>query len=184
MDSQRVEITRSAPFQENPKNQYLDVNYNYDSDIPSRFVNRDDDQETVIMMQPVEHNLELMDVDDAGFNSSIINETDADMLPVNQEQAIVPRGRYTESHGCPIFRLVGPGTLPHGEYSQTLVSYETSESIVPQTTEEIRPLKRYLIEYDQANAALEAPTTHEDAIKSPEAEFWKKAIAEELKALK
>ena len=33
-----------------------------------------------------------MDVDDAGFNSPIMNETDADMLPVNQEQAIVPRG--------------------------------------------------------------------------------------------
>ena len=92
IDSQRVEITRSAQFQKNPKTQYLDVNYNYDKDIPSRNVNRDDDQETVIMMQPVKHTVEPMDVDDAGFNSPIMNETDADMLPVNQEQAIVPRG--------------------------------------------------------------------------------------------
>nr|CCA24282.1 putative polyprotein [Albugo laibachii Nc14] len=65
-----------------------------------------------------------------------------------------------------------------------MVPYETSKSIVPNTTEEIRPPKRYRIEYDQANAALEAPTTYEDAINSPEAEFCKKAIAEELKALK
>ena len=49
--------------------------------------------------------------------------------------------------------------------------YETSELIVPDTTEEIRPQKRYRIKYDQANVALEAPAIFGDAIKSPEAGF-------------
>nr|CCA18130.1 putative polyprotein [Albugo laibachii Nc14] len=93
---ERSNIKRHFVFQKNPKTQHLDVNYNYDSDIRLRYVIQDDDQETFIMMQPVEHTLESMDVDAAGLNYPIMNETDADMLRVNQEQAIVPRGRYIE----------------------------------------------------------------------------------------
>nr|CCA27787.1 AlNc14C682G12398 [Albugo laibachii Nc14] len=63
-----------------------------------------------------------------------------------------------------------------------MAPYETSESIVPHSNEEIRLVKRYRIEYDQANEALEAPSTYDEAINSPQAVLWKKAIDEELNA--
>nr|CCA27625.1 putative polyprotein [Albugo laibachii Nc14] len=179
-------------IQESPQPKYIDVNFNHGNDFTPRHLDSDDDHDipdTRIMMPPVEQSVEPMDGDEeaAAIKLSLrptTDDTDAIMVPHTLQPVIVPRGRYYVSSGYTPFRPFEHDTLLHGDNSHTMVPYETSESIVPHKTEEIRPPKRHQIEYDQANAALEAPTTYEDAIESPEAESWKKAIADELKALK
>nr|CCA19616.1 putative polyprotein [Albugo laibachii Nc14] len=47
-----------------------------------------------------------------------------------------------------------------------------------------RPSKRYRIEFEQANAAIEAPSSYHEALESPQSKLWYTAIQTELQALK
>ena len=78
-----------------------------------------------------------------------------------------------------------PTTSTPSSYSQALIPLSHSEAIVPERSDDQadRPPKRYRIENEQANAALEAPLTYQDAISSPQAKMWKDAIKTELNAL-
>ena len=50
-----------------------------------------------------------------------------------------------------------------------MVAYEQSTAL-------LRPSKRYRVEYEHANAALESPLTYDEALNTPEVEFWKQAM--------
>jgi hypothetical protein len=72
------------------------------------------------------------------------------------------------------------------EPSHALVPVESSNAIVPVTNDQNqaeRQNKRNRIEYEHANAALETPSTYDDALKSVDSKMWKDAIDVELKAL-
>nr|CCA24520.1 putative polyprotein [Albugo laibachii Nc14] len=123
LNANRLQLTRSAQFQESSKTKYIDVN-DFDDD--------QDDPDTNILMPPVNHSVEPMNVnkvDPPEFSPNTMDDTDTLMIPASQQQAIVPRGRYHASSGCPPFRSLASDTQPHGDNSHTIVPYETSESI-------------------------------------------------------
>ena len=125
----------------------------------------------------------------------IIDDVNMEPVDVNVDvdpaQAIVPRGRST--HITNFSEMVpsrygghnGATALTPSSYSQALIPLSHSEAVVPGRSDDHadRAPKRYRIEYEQANAALEAPLTYQDAICSPQAKMWKNAIKAELNAL-
>nr|CCA15709.1 putative polyprotein [Albugo laibachii Nc14] len=99
---------------------------------------------------------------------------DTEMEEAEEERSIVPRGRQDGSNSSPIFSSYrSNAALLPGVNDQEIVPYEQSTALVPSNN---RPCKRYRNEYEQANVALEADH-------SPEAEYWKQAIEDELSAL-
>ena len=126
-----------------------------------------------ISSSPEHENDNLMDVD------SNINFRD-------QQTEIVPRGRFDE-YDDNIF-----GTTPRLQVSErnqqlALPNSTNSNALVPyekdRNEKDHRSSKRYRTEYEQANAALEEPSTYQNALNSPEAKQWSKAIQAELTAL-
>lgn len=104
------------------------------------------------------------------------------MEEAEEERSIVPSGRQHGSNSSPIFSPYrSNAALLPGANDQEIVPYEDSTALVPSND---RPCKRYRTEYEQANAALEAPATYDEALHSPEGEYWKQAIEDELSALK
>nr|CCA19868.1 AlNc14C80G5278 [Albugo laibachii Nc14] len=124
---------------------------------------------------PNDSNMEI-DEDMSGEDSN-----DAIMDSVVAKINIVPSGRLNISRGSPTFATCRPNiALPPGEALDSLVPYEQSTEIV---RVEERPPKRHRTQYEQVNAALEAPATYEEAIQCGESSFWRKAIDQELSAL-
>ena len=104
------------------------------------------------------------------------------MEEAEEERSIVPRGRQDGSNSSPIFSSYrSNAALLPGVNDQEIVPYEQATALVPSND---RPCKRYRTEYEQANAALEAPATYDEALHSSEAEYWKRAIEDELSAFK
>nr|CCA21191.1 AlNc14C114G6482 [Albugo laibachii Nc14] len=102
------------------------------------------------------------DVDDQDANAG---EDDVSM-DINTEMEIVPRGRLDGVTGSPTFAPSGTNHL------------------LEMDKEETRPQKRFRIEQEQANAALDLPSTYKEAMRSADSDEWKKAIQQELQALK
>ena len=69
--------------------------------------------------------------------------------------------------------------------SQALVPMGLSNAIVSTRSDDLveRVSKRNRIAYEQANAALEIPSTYQDAMASPQSKMWCDAIKAELQAL-
>lgn len=74
---------------------------------------------------------------------------------------------------------------PWSNTSHALVPIRTSEAIVTTISDESmeRAKKRYRLEDEQANAALETLSTYQDTMKSPRSTMWSEAIETELKPL-
>ena len=129
---------------------------------------------------------------DPAFEIDDVNMEPVDVnVDVDPAQAIVPRGGST--HITNFSEMVPSRYGGHNDatalspslYSQALIPLSLSEAVVPGRSDDQadRAPKRYRIEYEQANAALEAPLTYQDAICSPQAKMWKNAIEAELNAL-
>nr|CCA17201.1 AlNc14C31G2899 [Albugo laibachii Nc14] len=78
---------------------------------------------------------------------------------INTEMEIVPAGRLDGFTGSPTFAPSGPNHHFESEPSHSITPYEFSDAIVPVDIEETRPQKRFRIEQEQANAALDLPST-------------------------
>lgn len=75
--------------------------------------------------------------------------------------------------------------VPWSNNSQALVPIAAPDAIV-NTTSNVsveHANNRYRIEHEQANAALETPSTYQEAMKSPQSNMWRDAIKTELKTL-
>nr|CCA26485.1 putative polyprotein [Albugo laibachii Nc14] len=105
-------------------------------------------------------------------------------MDINTEMEIVPRGRLDGFTGSLTFAPSGPNHLLESETSHSIAPYEISDDIVPVDIEETRPQKRFRIEQEQANAALDLPSTYKAAMRSSDSDEWRKAIQQELQALK
>nr|CCA28017.1 putative polyprotein [Albugo laibachii Nc14] len=78
-----------------------------------------------------------------------------------------------------------PRMLSGNQESQALVPVGSNSIVSANDKDIIRRLpKRYQIESEHANSALTIPSSFQEALKSPESQFWKEAITSELKALK
>lgn len=104
-------------------------------------------------------------------------------------QDIMPRGRLDTADSSPVFASAQgghniPRMISANQDSQALVPVG-SNSIIPANSDDIirRSPKRYRMESEHGNSALEIPSSFQEALKSPEAKFWKAAITSELKAL-
>nr|CCA26540.1 putative polyprotein [Albugo laibachii Nc14] len=189
-ESQKIEITRSAQFQELAETKYVQVVI---GDKASGQNRTDCQCDEVTEQVPIRTNphVENMDVDPTEdpatanedfaltnssnqeqrslntYQSSLNVDMDSADDDTNTIQAIVPRGRLDDFR-----KLLGP--------------VESSTSIVPVTNSDTmdRPSKRYRIEFEQANAAIEAPSSYQKALESPQTKLWYTAIQTELQALK
>nr|CCA26638.1 AlNc14C397G11339 [Albugo laibachii Nc14] len=107
-----------------------------------------------------------------------------DALEIDEGNGDCSKGEIGWFYWFSDFAPSGPNHLLESEPSHSIVPYEISDAIVPVDIEEKRPQKRFGIEQEQANAALDLPSTYEEAIRSPDSNEWKKAIQQELQALK
>ena len=112
-------------------------------------------------------------------------------MDVNTEQAIVPRrglNQINDSSDLVPSRYGGhngPAVLIPSQNYQALTIVSHYEAIAParNVDQAERSPKRYRIDYEHANAALEAPGTYYDAICSPQAKMGKDTIMIVLHAL-
>nr|CCA16745.1 AlNc14C25G2490 [Albugo laibachii Nc14] len=131
-----------------------------------------------------QHNSDdAMEIDEQfGEHDEHPGEDDVNM-DINTATEVVPRARLDCFTASPTFAPSRPNHLLESKPSHSIVPNQISDAIVPVDIEETRPQKRFRIEQEQANAALDFPSTYKEATRSPDLDEWKKVIQLELQAL-
>jgi hypothetical protein len=127
---------------------------------------------------------DFVHVPDPAFDIDDVHMEQSD-LDVDMTRDIVSRGDLVE---FPDY-LVVQSSQYGGQNAPLALPPSTSEdkALIPLGTSNIlstsrsdepeaRASKRYRIEYEQANAALETPSTYQDAMASPQSKMWSEAI--------
>ena len=120
----RIELTRSATFDERPRLNAVDILHTDGN--ATNHVSEDSDNDEIILDARNDFNdvsMENIEEDNAqGCHDTEMEEDEA-------ERSIVPRGSLDGSNGSPVFR--SNAMLQFSENGQEIVPYEQSSALVP-----------------------------------------------------
>ena len=172
IESKRIEITRSASFQELPENKYVNVILDDTNTKVQKNQNCEHCEEAESIHNITPEVAEFGEEGSMDFDEELTSIPDVEIFQNSTDitsrsrigQGIVPSGRLNSSDVSSLFSSFMTNALPPSENFRAIVSYKTSSAIVAVETQYNRPSKRYILEYEQENAAIEAPSSYKEAI--------------------
>nr|CCA26097.1 AlNc14C346G10858 [Albugo laibachii Nc14] len=161
-DCQWDELTEQVPIRTNPHFKGMDVDLTEDPATANEdfaLTNRSNQEQRSLNCYQAPPNVHMNSAED----------------DLNTIQVIVPKGRLDDFESYPVSGKPQIShnvflALPPSNSSQALVPVESSTSIVSVTISDTlnRLSKRYRIQFAQADAAIEAPSSYREALESPQ----------------